>query len=225
MHTYFESKRVDIYSYDVDLRITDFPEPANPNWLYYFSITVRFTDPDEDEWSHGGLQWAGTFRENGNKGVNWGGGANWAGYGGIGVNNTPFDWQLHRWYRLRVLRGNKDSDGLQHWVFYIMDYDTTHEQKFGTVKAKSEWIKSADVFTETGYGVQCETPTARAEWRNPCFRTPSGLFSPEIGIANYNGTCIEQHNTNQCLITKDPTPHWIHETNCVRTVDPNHHLW
>ena len=225
IHTYFEPKHTDIYNYDVDLQVTDFPDSPDSTWLYYFAITVRFVDDNEDEWAHGGIQWASAFSDNANKGVNWGGESNWAGYGGIGVNNTPFTWKLETWYRFRVWRVDKDSDGFRHWVFAVMDYSTNQERQFKTIKTKSEWIRSADVFTETGYGVQCDTPTARAEWRNPCFQTPAGLFSPNIGIANYNGTCTGIHNTNQRLITKEPQPHWCHETNCERTVQPDQQLW
>jgi hypothetical protein len=106
-----------------------------------------------------------------------------------------------------------------------MDYNTNQEQQFGTVITKSEWIKGALVFTETGYGVKCNTARASVEWRNPVFRcSDTGEYAPENGTANYNGTCTEEHNTQQCLISKSPLQ-WFHATNSYRTVNPNDRLW
>ncbi len=224
IHTYLESPQVELYNYDLDIRVTDFPAAPDRGWLYYFSLQVNFTD--FNEWSHGGFQWSGTpeFANNGNKGVNWGGGSDWAGYGGIGVNNTPFTWEMHRWYRYRVWRVDDDAQAFHRWLFAVMDYETGQEHQFGTVRTKSNWIKSAVVFTETGYGVQCETPRTRVEWRNPCFRTTQGQFTPLVGIANYNGTCTEPNNTDQGLITLSPLL-WFHSTNSPRHVQPDTRLW
>ena len=225
IHTWLGSDKSEIYNYDVDVRITVFPEEPDFHWLYYFSLHVNFTD--HEEWSHGGFQWSFTseFRNNGNKGVNWGGGSDWGGYGGIGVNNTPFTWQTGTWYRYRVWRVDKDADGFRHWVFAVLDYATGQEQQFGTVKTKSEWIKEAVVFTETGYGVKCNTDRTSVEWRNPIFRcTTAGEFEPQTGTANFNGTCTGAHNTQQGLIARSPL-HWFHSTNSYRTLEPNDRLW
>jgi len=88
-HTWLQTSHDRIDAYSVDLRITDFPQRAERSWLYYFALQVNFTD--HDEWSHGGIQWAGVseFVDSGNKGVNWGGGSDWAGYGGIGEPIRP----------------------------------------------------------------------------------------------------------------------------------------
>lgn len=224
IHTYLESPQVEIYNYDVDIRVTVFPPTPDRSWLYYFSLQVDFTD--FNEWSHGGFQWSGTaeFANNENRGVNWGGGSDWAGYGGIGVTNTPFTWELNKWYRYRVWRVDKDADGFQRWLFAVLDYETDKEHQFGTVRTKSVWIKSAVVFTETGYGVQCHTPRTRVEWRCPTFRTPHGEFVPKIGIANYNGTCADPCNTNQGLISHQPLL-WFHSTNSPRHVRADTPLW
>lgn len=224
IHTWFNSKEQNIYNYDVDMRITDFPVAAERRWLYYFSITVYFTD--HDEWSHGGIQWSGTqeFRNNNNQGVNWGGGSDWAGYGGIGVNNTPFTWELNKWYRFRVWKVDKDAEGYQLWLFAVLDYESGEERQYGTVKTKSAYIKSAMVFTETGYGVQCDSPIARVEWRNPTFRNANGQFCPEGGTANYNGTCQGSPTTNQGMISTSPLT-WFHSTNTARQTQANQKMW
>jgi hypothetical protein len=225
IHTWFDSGKTEISNYDVDVRISAFPQFPDRQWLYYFSLQVTFTD--YDEWGHGGLQWAGNkeFQTDGNRGVNWGGGSNWAGYGGNGVNNTPFTWQVGRWYRYRVLRVDQDARGLRHWLFAVLDYDTGSEQKFGTIWTKSEWIINAMVFTETGYGVHCDSERAKVDWRNPVFRcTEAGEFCPQSGTANYNGTCTGQHNTEQGLISRSPLV-WFHSTNAPRTVNPYDRLW
>lgn len=96
-HTWIHADYSAARAFDVDMRVTSFPSDPDRGWLYYFAVQVNFTD--HDEWSHGGFQWSGTheFSENNNKGINWGGGSNWAGYGGIGVNNTPYTWELNRW--------------------------------------------------------------------------------------------------------------------------------
>jgi hypothetical protein len=225
IHTWLESDRTQIYNYDIDVKISEFPNNPDRSWLYYLSLQVNFTG--HKEWSHGGLQWSGTkeFRENNNKGVNWGGGSEWAGYGGIGVTNTPFTWHKGKWYRYRVWRLNKEKDGLWRWLFAVMDYQTGKELQYGTVKTKSAWIKNAVVFTETGYGVVCDTSRIKVEWRNPVFRDTGGSGNrPQKGIANYNGTCQGALNTNQGLISNSPA-RWFHTTNSRRTVMPNSRLW
>lgn len=224
IHTWLDCDHSDIYNYEVDVRVTDFPANADRSWLYYFSLQVIFTD--HDEWSHGGFQWSGTheFAANGNKGVNWGGGSNWAGYGGIGVNNTPYTWELGFWYRYRVWRMDKDDQGFVRWLFAVMDYPRGQELQFGTVKTKSSAIRGAVVFTETGYGVKCDSPSVRIEWRNPRFRTPLGEFPALVGIANYNGTCSDPCNTDQGLLSESPRS-WFHVTNSPRRVLANTRLW
>jgi hypothetical protein len=224
IHTWFNADVDDIYNYDVEICIFEFPNGIPQQWLYYPSLQVNFTD--HDEWAHGGLQWAGVqeFRPTSNKGVNWGGGSAWAGYGGIGVTNTAFIWDVGRWYRYRVLRVDDDSDGFHRWLFAILDCDSGRESKFGTVKTKSFHIKGAVVFTETGYGVKCDSPRIRVEWRNPCFRTPAGQFVPRELVATFNGTCAGTLSTNQELIS--PTPlHWYHQTNTARTTKDYGVLW
>jgi hypothetical protein len=224
IHTYLDTKQPEIYNYDIDVRITDFPHDADPGWLYYFSLHVKFTH--HDEWSHGGFQWSGTkeFASNGNKGVNWGGGALWDRSGGVGVNNTPFTWELGMWYRYRVWRVEKDDHGFNRWLFAVMDYTNGQELQFGTIKTKSSEISGAVVFTETGYGVQCDSPSVRVEWRNPCFRTPHGEFKADVGIANYNGTCSDPCNTDQGILSDSPRA-WFRLTNTPRHVQAETALW
>lgn len=225
IHTWLDSLESQIYAYDVDVKITDFPKNADRKWLYYMSLQVNFTG--HEEWSHGGIQWSGTkeFRDNNNKGINWGGGSDWAGYGGIGSTNTPFTWEVNKWYRFRVWRLDKNDKGLWRWLFAVKDYESGVEKQYGTVVTKSEWIKSAVVFTETGYGVKCDTDTARVEWKNPVYRcTKPGEFKPIKGIATYNGTCEGSPSTNQELITKSPL-HWSHSTNVPRSTEYSKQLW
>ncbi|HUF05592.1 MAG TPA: hypothetical protein VMM38_15635 [Aridibacter sp.] len=224
IHTWLESPEPNIYAYDVDVRINDFPANADRKWLYYFSLQVNFTG--HKGWSHGGIQWAGVreFNESNNLGVNWGGGSDWAGYGGIGVNNIPYRWEKGKWYRYRAWRLKKEADGLWRWLFAMFDYSYGKEQQFGTVRTKSEHIKSAVVFTETGYGVACVTPRTDVEWRNPRYRTPAGIFVPTKGTATYNGTCTGRSNTQQGLVSKDPLQ-WFHSTGTRRTVAYNDRLW
>ena len=224
IHTYLDSRIADISAYDVDVRVTHFPHSADREWLYFFALQVNFTH--YEEWSHGGFQWSGTpeFQRNANKGVNWGGGSDWAGYGGIGVNNTPFTWQCDMWYRYRVSRVDNAPQGYHRWLFAIMEYNTNTERPYGTVCTKSSFIKNALVFTETGYGVQCNSPKVRVEWRNPRIRTLAGELSPQKIVANYNGTCVDPTNTNQGFLSDSPL-YWFHETNANRTIYPNKVLW
>lgn len=225
IHTWLDSDKKQIFAYDIECKITDFPRNADRKWLYYMSLQVNFTD--HNEWSHGGIQWSGTkeFRDNNNKGINWGGGSDWSGYGGLGVTNTPFTWETGRWYRYRVWRLSKQPDGLWRWLFAVKDVATGKDQRFGVIKTKSDWIKKVVVFTETGYGVTCTTDRVRVEWRNPIIRcTTPGEFAPAKGTANYNGTCGGNSSTDQGIIAKDPM-HWFHATNTRRNVAPNKVLW
>ncbi|MDH3494221.1 MAG: twin-arginine translocation signal domain-containing protein [Acidobacteriota bacterium] len=225
IHTWLDSGKSQIYNYDVDFRINKFPENPPRSWLYYFSLQVNFTG--HGEWSHGGIQWAGSkeFRDSGNKGINWGGGSDWAGYGGIGVTNTPFTWETGRWYRFRTWRLDKQKDGLWRWLFAVMDYGSGREFRYGTVRTKSPWIKNAVVFTETGYGVECTSDQTEVEWRSPVFRHTGGKSVPNRGTATYNGTCTPgYHSTNQGLISGNPL-RWFHSTNTLRRVDNYTRLW
>lgn len=224
-HTWLDSDQTGLYSYDIDIRVVDFPKRTEPNWLYYFSLQVNFTD--YDEWAHGGFQVANVveFQKNNRKGINWGGGSDWAGYGGIGRTNTPFTWELGKWYRYRVWRLPKDEEGYWHWGFWVLDYENGEEKQYGTVKTKSEYIKNASVWIETGYGVQCETDRVDIEWRNPVFQCAiPGKFSPTKGTATYNGTCEGAFSTNQGLISKAPLM-WFQSTHSRRTTAYNQRLW
>ena len=224
IHTWLESPEPDIYAYDVDVRINEFPRNPGRGWLYYFALQVNFTG--DDEWSHGGLQWAGAkeFEKSGSKGINWGGGSAWAGYGGIGRTNTPFVWEKGRWYRYRCWRLKKENDGLWRWLFAVLDRETGKEGNYGTVRTRSEFIKSATVWMETGYGVQCDTERADIEWRNPNYRTPKGTFVPVSGTATYNGSCEGAVSTQQGLVSRSPLQ-WFQSTNSRRTTAPNTKLW
>ena len=223
-HTWLVSDKAQVYSYDVDVRVVNFPSNPNRSWLYYFSLQVNFTD--HDEWSHGGIQYANAaeFANSNNQGVNWGGGSDWAGYGGIGRTNVPYTWEIGKWYRYRVWRLNKNKNGLWEWLFTILDYQTGNERQIGIVVTKSDWIKSANVWIETGYGVQCETDRATVQWRNPNFKSTSGGFVPSQGVATYNGTCSGANSTNQGLMSSSPLV-WFQTTNSSRTVMPNQRLW
>jgi hypothetical protein len=223
-HTWLDSDKKGIYNYDIDVQIVDFPDSPDRKWLYYFSLQVNFTD--HNEWAHGGFQWASSneFANNHNKGVNWGGGSDWAGYGGLGITNTPFTWETGKWYRYRVWRLEKNEDGLWEWLFAVMDYETGQERQLGTVVTKSDWIQNAVVWIETGYGVECETERARVLWRNPVFRCNAGEITPNKGTSSYNGTCDGIHNTNQGLLSNSPLI-WFQATNEARTCEPGTRLW
>ena len=224
-HTWLGTDKTNIYSYDIDIRVVNFPTVVQAGWLYYFSLQVNFTG--HDEWAHGGIQLANVeeFKYSNMKGVNWGGGSDWAGYGGIGRTNTPFIWELGKWYRYRVWRLSQDAQGLWQWGFWVMDYTTGVNTQYGTVRTKSEYISTAVVWIETGYGVQCTSGRASVEWRNPVFQcaTP-GQFLPNTGTADYNGTCDGANSTNQGLISTNPLT-WFQTTNAPRTVSLGQRLW
>jgi hypothetical protein len=226
IHTYLNSEDVEIYACDIDIQITEFPKLANCTWLYYFGFTVNFTFPDE--WAHGGFQWSNIneFKYSRNKGVNWGGASDHTGCGGI--NNRPYTWKCNKWYRYRVMRVDNESEQSDNyrWLFIIKDYETGDEIEYGIVRTKSPYIvcRNTMVFTETGYGVRCDSPKVRVEWRNPIFTSISGQFSPKKIVANYNGTCVNPTNTNQDLLSNSPLC-WFHETNATRTTLSNRVLW
>lgn len=224
-HTWLDSDKCNLYNYDIDICIVDFPCLINRSWLYYFSLQVNFKD--YGEWAHGGFQLANVveFKSNNQKGVNWGGGSDWSGYGGLGRTNTPFIWEIQKWYRYRFWRLPVDNNGFWQWEFWILDYETGYDKQFGKIITKSEYINNACVWIETGYGVQCDSERACVKWRNPKFRclTP-GLFTPNRGTATYNGTCEGVNNTNQGLISTDPLT-WFQTTNSPRIVLNNTILW
>ncbi|MDP3444017.1 MAG: hypothetical protein Q8T08_14265 [Ignavibacteria bacterium] len=225
IHTWLDSDKSNLYNYDIDLCVVDFPSMPNTKWLYFFSLQVNFKN--HNEWAHGGFQFADVekFKSNQRKGVNWGGGSDWSGYGGLGTTNTPFTWELQKWYRYRVWRLPVDNKGFWHWEFWILDYETGFDKQFGTIRTKSEFINNACVWIETGYGVQCDTERAYVKWRNPIFRClTQGLFSPNKGTATYNGTCEGANNTNQGLVSTDPLI-WFQTTNSPRTVNNYENLW
>lgn len=219
-HTYLRGLNPDIYSFDVDMRIREFPADAEPGFLYFPAIQVDFEE--HKEWAHGGVQWTR------GKKANWGGGST-TGYGKTFDGEkmsivVPFDWVEGRWYRYRVWRLDPDETGYHRWLFTILDYETGVETRVGSVRTVSKYIKGAMVWTETGYGVVCDTNSIVVEWRNPAYRTAAGEFGPKSGIVNYNGTCSDPHNTNQEVTGSDPLS-WIQTTNSPRTIEAGQELW
>ena len=224
IHTWLEPRHTDILAYQVDVCIVKFPITPDRSWLYFFSLQVNFTD--DDEWGHGGLQWAGVseFENSGNLGINWGGGSQSRGYGGLGQDNRPFEWECGKWYRYRVIRLDQNAEGLFRWGFSVLDLETEAEMQCDPIHTESEFISQAAVFTETGYGVRCETPAVVVHWREPCYRIPGGYGIPDRAVATYNGTCIDPHNTNQGLISLHPRV-WFHASNSRRTVENYAPIW
>ena len=220
IHTWFIDLKTGIYNFDVDVRIQALPRNLDPRWLYFPSLQVNFDQ--HDEWGHGGIQWA-----SGQKKINWGGGSS-TGYGLAfdgkeNRNLESFSWETGRWYRYRVWRLDKDDAGYLRWLFTVLDYQSGKEQQVGTLRTVSKSISGAVVFTETGYGVRCDTDPIIVQWRNPTYRTAAGQFTPG-GRANYNGTCTGEVNTNQMLISRNP-PSWYHATREKRATAPNTRLW
>jgi carbon monoxide dehydrogenase subunit G len=125
------------------------------------------------------------------------------------------EWRQNRWYRYRTWRVDKDDTGYWQWLFTVLDYKTREETQIGTIRTASEWIKQAVVFTETGYGVTCDT-WITVNWSNPIYRcTTPGEFTPEGALATYNGTCPEERSTDQKLTDREPFQ-WWHRTGRVR---------
>ncbi|MGO9567708.1 MAG: twin-arginine translocation signal domain-containing protein [Desulfomonilaceae bacterium] len=225
IHTWLESDQKEILEYEVDINIVEFPVPPSRKWLYYFAIQVNFTE--DDEWAHGGLQWADSkeFKDSGNLGINWGGGSKSKGYGGLGHTNKAFRWQVGHWYSYKAYRSGRKSSGKYKWGFYVQDYFNVRTIDCGFITTySSDFIVSAVLFTETGYGVKCDSPSVRVLWRDPRFRTSKGEGIPPRGVADYNGTCNNPHNTNQNMISKKPLL-LRHCTNCPRTTPNNTVLW
>ncbi|MGO9571634.1 MAG: twin-arginine translocation signal domain-containing protein [Desulfomonilaceae bacterium] len=225
IHTWLESYQKGILEYKVDINVDKFPVQPDRNWLYYFAIQVNFAE--DDEWAHGGLQWAESeeFKTSHNLGINWGGGSKSRGYGGLGRTNKAFRWKVGHWYTYGVFRNDRKNTGKHEWRFYVQDCGSGTRIDCGFITTyKSDLIVKAVLFTETGYGVKCDSPSVRVLWRNPRFRTPDGEGTPSAGIANYNGTCENPHNTNQGMISNDPIL-WSHCTNCLRTTPKGTQLW
>jgi hypothetical protein len=221
-HTWLELGHSGVYNFDVNVRIDRLPYPLDARWLYFPSLQVNFNR--NEEWAHGGVQWAG-----GAKKINWGGGSD-SGYGKTHDGREmrilqAFDWSPSIWYRYRVWRLPKDDTGYYRWLFAIHNYSTGQEQRIGTLRTVSEMISGAVVWIETGYGVRCDTQAARVSWHNPVYRcsTP-GVFTPRSGTTSYNGTCTGVANTNQWLISSSP-PYWVQSTNTPRTTPAGVRLW
>ncbi|MGC8956191.1 MAG: InlB B-repeat-containing protein, partial [Fervidobacterium sp.] len=204
----------DIYSYDVDLRIDSFPNNPDPNWLYFWALCVYFNDGSA---AHGGLQWASGGKK-----------ANWGGYGLVGGTQSivlNYNWQTAKWYRYRALRLSQQPDGSWAWGFWILDYSTGIDTYIGSVTSYGSVINDIVVFTETGYGVTCDT-SMQVSWRSPNYNSISGGtgITPTSGYATYNGTCSDPCNTDQRLISTNPIQ-FIHLTNTTRTTLPNTYLF
>jgi hypothetical protein len=205
----------DIYSYDVDIRIDSFLTNPNPDFLYFWSLCVYFNDGSA---AHGGLQWASGGKK-----------ANWGGYGLVGGTQSiviNYPWETGKYYRYRVWRLSQKPDGSFEWGFWILDYSTNIETYVGKVTSWGSLINNVVIFTETGYGVQCDTPTVRVRWKSPKYNSVSGGTNliPTKGLANYNGTCVDPNNTDQRLISTNPIE-FIHLTNTTRTILPNTYLF
>jgi len=118
-------------------------------------------------------------------------------------------------------------NGSYNWGFWILDYDTNIETYIGTVSSWGKYINNICIFTETGYGVSCDTPTVQVRWRNPLYKSftiGGSNIIPTSGLATYNGTCSNPNNTDQRLISSNPIE-FIHLTNTVRTTIPNTYLF
>lgn len=205
----------DIYSYDVDIKIDSFLSSPSPSFLYFWALCVYFNDGSA---AHGGLQWASGGKK-----------ANWGGYGLVGGTQSivvNYPWDIGRYYRYRVWRLSQQPDGSWEWGFWILDYSTNIETYVGKVTSWGSLINNVLVFTETGYGVQCDTPTVQVRWKNPKYNSVSGGTNliPNKGKANYNGTCLDPHNTDQRLISTNSIE-FIHLTNTTRTTAPNTYLF
>lgn len=226
-HTWLTSNEPGIYAYDIDLRVTEFTKPTNEDWLYFFALNINFGGGVE--WAHGGLQHTGQFRRYDSLGVNWGGHVTGSGES-IGHNIRPYRWLPNKWYRYRVWKVSPQS-GIANkhgWLFAIMDYETQQEDRYGCVETLSEWITSASVFLEDGYGSeQCDCPTVRAEWRNPTYRTAAGTHTPSCAITGYNGrSCPPDRREDQGMIQNNAgLRHWYHALRVPNTLPTDSILW
>ncbi|MBC7195106.1 MAG: fibronectin type III domain-containing protein, partial [Caldisericia bacterium] len=218
IHTWLDGLYDDkIYNYDIDIKIDKWLTNPDPNWLYFWGICVSFSDENGNPkgGAHGGLQWAA-----GGKKANWGGYELVGGTQSIVIN---YNWQPNKWYRYRVWGLGQNSDGSYNWGFWILDYETNIETYIGSVSSWGKYISDIYIFTETGYGVQCNTPTVQARWRNPVYKSftiGGSNIIPYHGTATYNGTCSDPNNTDQRLISTNPIE-FIHLTNTNRTIPNN----
>jgi hypothetical protein len=62
--------------------------------------------------------------------------------------------------------------------------------------------------------------------RQPSTRrcSTSGVFAPNRGTADYNGTCTGVANTNQWMVSRNPL-YWQQQTNTPRVTRPGTRLW
>ncbi|MBA4365764.1 MAG: hypothetical protein C0398_07210 [Coprothermobacter sp.] len=209
----------DVRSYGIDVCIDAFPSDPDPEWLYYFAIQTNFSDGGGA--AHGGLQWAAGGQK-----------ANWGGYSLRRMGDTQSivvdqPWVIGRWYHYHAEREAQQRDGSWAWGFRITDLSTNTERDLGEIYSKGSSIDGCVVWMETGYGVVATTPRAQVRWRNPVYtcgalQTPG---HPVAGYANYNGTCVEPHTTDQRLISASPRE-WVQLTNApVRTTPLSSCLW
>ncbi|MCD6109068.1 MAG: hypothetical protein J7J89_06345, partial [Thermoplasmata archaeon] len=222
IHTWLDGPNdSDIYNYDIDFKIDTWLSDPDPDWLYYWALCVWFSDEQGNSCgaAHGGLQWA-----SGGKKANWGGYELVDGTQSIVIN---YDWEPGKWYRYRVWGLGQNSDGSYNWGFWILDYETNVETFVGSVTSWGKYINDICVFTETGYGVLCDTPSVQVRWRNPAYRSftiGGDILTPISGFATYNGTCSDPHNTDQRLVNTNPIE-FLHLTNTIRTTDNNTYLF
>lgn len=229
VHTLFDTENHEMSGFNVDVKITEFTKPTNPDWLYFFALQVDFNR--DGAWAHGGLQHTGQFRDHNSLGVNWGGQSHTKPSGdGIGHNVVPFQWSTGTWYQYQVSREAPQSGaaGNFHWLFKVVDLETSDEHSIGRVETISEYIARALVFTEDGYGSEhCESPTTKLEWRNPQYRVPDGLRTPTRAIASYNGQpCPADKLENQAMIANtDLEKRWYHVLRVQNTTPEGTVLW
>jgi len=215
IHTWLDGPYDDqIYNYDIDIRIDTWISNPDPNWLYFWAICVYFSDEQGDPKgaAHGGIQWASGGKK-----------ANWGGYELVGGTQSiviDYNWQPNKWYRYRVWGLGQNPDGSYNWGFWLLDYETNIETFVGSVTSWGRYISDICVFTETGYGVLCNTPSVQVRWKNPAYKsfaTGGVNNTPTKGTATYNGTCSDPNNTDQRLIGVNPVE-FLHLTNTIRTV-------
>ena len=236
LFTWFEGIDQKVVELGIEFKIDEFPKNIPGRRLYFWALTVSFTDTlnHKNLWGHLGLQYTRSCKSPKNKCANWGGGGSLKNedYGCGGKNLIQYSWDTNKWYKYIIKRESYNKDGTWNWSGTIIN-DQNKKVPLDTIIG-GEFIASnilhprknnPYVMTETGYGIRYDSLKSQVSWRSPYIKNTNGkkLEIPNA-IVTYNDRVSQYKRTNQRLIRKNPKE-WIHQINVKRTLQSYEQLW